>query len=63
MCEFTVLLEENGERKRLAENVIKAKMKGEKVILTDAAGSITKVEGASIEVVDTLMQELILKTA
>jgi len=61
MCEFTVFLEENGVKKKIAENVVKAKRKEGKVVLTNASGSFTKVDGATIEVVDTLMQELILK--
>lgn len=61
MCEFTVFLEENGERKNIAENIVKAKRREGKVILTNASGTISKVEGATIEVVDTLMQQLILK--
>ncbi|PKG32051.1 CooT family nickel-binding protein [Methanoregula sp.] len=61
MCEFTVFLEENGEKKEIASNVVKAKRKDGKVILTDASGSLKKIDKATIEVVDTLMQELVLK--
>jgi hypothetical protein len=61
MCEFTVFLEENGEKKKIADNVVKARRREGKVFLTNASGTISKVEGATIEVVDTLMQELILK--
>jgi len=61
MCEFTVYLEENGEKKKIADNVVKARRREGKVILTNASGTISKVEGATIEIVDTLMQELILK--
>lgn len=63
MCEFTVILEENGEKKKIAENVVKARRKEGTVVLTNASGSLSKVEGATIEVVDTLMQELVLKKA
>lgn len=63
MCEFTVFLEENGEKKNVAENVVKARRRDGKVVLTNASGSLTKVDGATIEVVDTLMQELVLKRA
>lgn len=63
MCEFTVFLEENGEKKNIAQNVVKARRRDGKVVLTDASGSLTKVDGATIEVVDTLMQELVLKKA
>jgi hypothetical protein len=31
--------------------------------LTNASGALSKAEGATIEVVDTLMQELVLKKA
>ncbi|MCK9632370.1 MAG: CooT family nickel-binding protein [Methanoregula sp.] len=63
MCEFTVILEESGEKKKIAENVVKARRKEGIVVLTNASGSLSKVEGATIEVVDTLMQELVLKKA
>lgn len=61
MCEFTVFVEQNGNRERVAKNVIKAKEKDGKVTLMDASGNNSKVEGATIIVVDTLMQELVLK--
>jgi len=63
MCEFTVFLEESGEKKGIAENIVKARRRDNRIVLTDASGSLTKVEGATIEVVDTLMQELVLKKA
>ena len=62
MCEFTVYLEGNGNREKITKNVIKAKLKDGVVTLLDSAGKVTKVEHASILTVDTLMQELILKT-
>jgi len=61
MCEFTVFLEENSVKKKIADNVVKAKRKEGKVVLTNASGFFTKVDGATIDVVDTLMQELVLK--
>ena len=61
MCNFTVYVEENNERKEVAKDIIKAKRKDGTVLLMGAMGELTKVEAASIEVVDTLMQELILK--
>ena len=64
MCEFIVYLEENGskERKVVARKIIKAKKKRDgKTVLMDASGNVTPVEHVSIEVVDTLMQELILR--
>jgi hypothetical protein len=61
MCNFTVYVEENDERKEVAKDIIKAKRKDGTVLLMGAMGELIKVESASIEVVDTLMQELILK--
>jgi predicted RNA-binding protein len=63
MCDFTVYLEDNGERKAVAKDILKARKKDGTVILMDVMGNITKVEAANIEVVDTLMQEMILKKA
>lgn len=61
MCEFTVYLDTNGQRKTITKNVVVAKNKEGTVVLMDSAGKLTKVENASILVVDTLMQELVLK--
>jgi predicted RNA-binding protein len=64
MCEFDVYLEENGSKGRevVARKIIKAKKKSDgKTVLMDASGNVTPVEHVSIEVVDTLMQELILR--
>ena len=64
MCEFVVYLEEDGSKERevVARKIIKAKKKKDgKTILMDASGTVTSVEHVSIEVVDTLMQELILR--
>jgi hypothetical protein len=65
MCEFVVYLEENGSKERevVARKIIKAKKKKKdgKTVLMDASGTVTPVEHVSIEVVDTLMQELILR--
>lgn len=61
MCDFTVYLEENEDRKVVARDIIKAKRKEGSVLLMDALGEITKIESASIEVVDTMMQEMVLK--
>jgi hypothetical protein len=62
MCDFTDL-EDNREKKAAAQDILKARKKDGNVILMDAMGNITKVEDANIEVVDTLMQEMILKKA
>lgn len=61
MCEFTVYLEHGGTRKKIARGVVKAKLKENAVILMDSGGNLTGVEDASIRVVDTLTQELVLK--
>ena len=64
MCEFVVYLEEDGSKERevVARKIIKAKRKRDgKTVLMDASGNVTSVEHVSIEVVDTLMQELILR--
>jgi hypothetical protein len=63
MCEFTVYVDSSGSREKIAKNVIKAKLNGGIVTLTDSAGKLTKVENANILMVDTLMQELVLKKA
>lgn len=64
MCEFDVYLEENGSKERVvvARKIIKAKKKKDgKTVLMDASGNVTPVEHVSIVVVDTLMQELVLR--
>jgi predicted RNA-binding protein len=61
MCEFTVILETDHGKKVVAKNIVKAKTKDGKVVLMDSLGAITKVEGAVILTVDTLMTELILR--
>ncbi len=63
MCEFVVYLEEDSSKERevVARKIIKAKRKDGKTVLIDAAGNVTRIEHVSIEVVDTLMQELVLR--
>ena len=63
MCEFVVYLEENGSKERevVARKIIKAKKRDGKAILMDASGNVIPVEHVSIEVVDTLTQELVLR--
>lgn len=63
MCDFTVYLEDNGERKVVARDILKARKKDGSLILMDAMGNITKIEAATVDVVDTLMQEMILRRA
>ncbi|MDK2912872.1 MAG: hypothetical protein PWR29_1829 [Methanolobus sp.] len=61
MCDFTVYLEENGERTIVATDVIKAKKKDGTVFLMDAMGDTTKIEAVTIEVADAMMQEMVLR--
>lgn len=60
MCEFTVILDNGAEKKQVAKNVIKVKMKGGKAILMDSSSGVTKVDAGSIIMVDTIMAELVL---
>lgn len=62
MCEFSVFLVANGEQKQLvAKNIVAARRKDGKVLLMDAFGTITPVEAANIEVVNTFSQEMLLQ--
>jgi len=63
MCEFTVYLLGNDakDRQMMAKGILVARRKEGKVLLMDAFGSITPVENATIEEVNTLSQEMILK--
>jgi hypothetical protein len=61
MCVFTVYLENDGNREKIAKDVIKAKLKDGAIMLMESSGKLTKVENASILTVDTLTQELVLK--
>jgi len=63
MCEFTVYLLEDGstERRMVTKNILAAKRKEGRVLLMDAFGDITPVDNATIEEVNTLSQEMILK--
>jgi predicted RNA-binding protein len=63
MCEFTVYILENGstERQMVTKNILAAKRKEGRVLLMDAFGDITPVDNATIEEVNTLSQEMILK--
>ena len=57
MCEFKVFLE--GER--IAEDIIYAKVEGEKVTLKDVLGEPVVVEGACIVEVNVTSTRLVLK--
>lgn len=62
MCEFSVYLVADGAEKQLvAKNIVAARRKEGKVLLMDAFGSITPMEGASIEEANTFTQEMLLK--
>ena len=63
MCEFTVYLLEDSsaERRMVTKNILAAKRKEGRVLLMDAFGDITPVDNATIEEVNTLSQEMILK--
>jgi predicted RNA-binding protein len=62
MCEFSVYLVANGAEKQLvAKNIVAARRKDGNVQLMDAFGSVTPVEGASIELVNTFSQEMLLE--
>ena len=63
MCEFTVYLlgDNQKDRQMMAKDILVARRKEGKVRLMDAFGSITPVENATIEEVNTLSQEMILK--
>jgi predicted RNA-binding protein len=64
MCEFSVYLVADGAEKQLvAKNIVAARRKDGKVMLMDAFGSITPVDGASIEEANTFTQELLLQKA
>lgn len=59
MCEFTVLLDGG----KVAERVIKAMVREDgTVVMSDVAGNVTRVPGARIRKVDTIMTELVLES-
>ena len=61
MCEFTVLMDDGKEKRQVAKNVIKAKMKDGRVTMIDSAGGIVKMETRGILALDTIMAELVLQ--
>ncbi|AFV23520.1 hypothetical protein Mpsy_1312 [Methanolobus psychrophilus R15] len=61
MCDFTVYLEENGERTVVATDIIKARKKDGNVFLMDIMGDTTRIEAVTIEVADAFAQEMVLK--
>jgi len=61
MCEFVVyLVEKDGSRREVTRNIVVVKRREEKTLLMDVIGSVTTVENATIQEVNTLTQELIL---
>jgi hypothetical protein len=61
MCEFVVyLLEKDGTRREVTRNIVVAKKREGKTLLMDVIGSVTTVEDATVQEVNTLTQELIL---
>jgi hypothetical protein len=61
MCEFVVyLLEKDGSRREVTRNIVVAKKREGKTLLMDVIGSVTTVENATVQEVNTLTQELIL---
>ncbi len=61
MCDFTVYLEESGERTVVATDIIKARKKDGNVFLMDVMGDTIRIEAVTIEVADTFAQEMVLK--
>jgi hypothetical protein len=62
MCEFSVyLLANGGEKQLVAKNIVAARRKDGNVHLMDAFGSVTPIDGASIEMVNTFSQEMLLE--
>jgi hypothetical protein len=61
MCEFVVyLVEKDGSRREVTRNIVVAKRREAKTLLMDVIGSVTTVENATVQEVNTLTQELIL---
>jgi hypothetical protein len=61
MCEFVVYMEEkDGTRREVTRNIVVAKRREGKTLLMDVIGSVTTVDNATVQEVNTLTQELIL---
>jgi hypothetical protein len=61
MCEFVVyLVEKDGSRREVTRNIVVVKRREGKTLLMDVIGSVTTVENATVQEVNTLTQELIL---
>ena len=62
MCEFTVYLDGHDDENVVGNNVIKATVKQDCIVLVDTSGKITKIPDSRIVKVDTIMTELLLET-
>lgn len=62
MCEFTVYLDGHDDENVVGDNVIKATVKPDCIVLVDTSGKITKIPDSRIVKVDTIMTELLLET-
>ena len=62
MCEFTVYLDGHDDENVVGNNVIKATVKPDCIVLVDTSGKITKIPDPRIVKVDTIMTELLLET-
>ena len=54
------LLEKDGTRSEVTRNIVVAKRREGKTLLMDVIGSVTTVDNATVQEVNTLTQELIL---
>lgn len=61
ICDFTVYLENETGKEIIADHIIKIKRDQNNIILMDFIGEKHNVPSATVELVDTLMQEIILK--
>lgn len=59
MCEASVFVVKDGEKRRIMENVVTARPDGEKILLTDLFGE-QKLLKAKVDRVDLLEHEIIL---
>ena len=62
MCEFTVYLDGHDDENVVGNNVIKATVKPDCIVLVDTSGKTTKIPDSRIVKVDTIMTELLLET-
>jgi hypothetical protein len=61
MCEFVVyMVDKDGTRREVTRDIVVTKRREGKTLLMDVIGSVTTVENATVQEVNTLTQELIL---